>query len=241
MFDSGVTEIAAYLREVTKLQERFKNDDLWFRGESSKFKNTRLVPKAYRSRRSTEDLLETEFDLWSDFNRYAPQLANIVPSEDFEWYFLMQHHRVPTRLLDWSDGSLIALHFAVSNRTDENDRLVYVLDPAWLDDQLPKPPDDDDARDDFFDSYLPMDAVRRRRIPLPEEPLSLSSTHFVRRIAAQRSRFILFGRGRLWLSERYNTGRCRHRRNPNRWQSGSGHEERSQNLRYNGVGHFPGS
>jgi FRG domain-containing protein len=60
--------------------------------------------------------------------------------EDWDWdsYFLMQHHNGPNRLLDWSDGALMALHFALRNQTDDGqgDARVYVLESCRLMEQL---------------------------------------------------------------------------------------------------------
>ena len=33
----------------------------------------------------------------------------------WEWYFFMQHYGAPTRLLDWSDGDCLSLHFALAH------------------------------------------------------------------------------------------------------------------------------
>jgi hypothetical protein len=46
----------------------------------------------------------------------------------------MQHHGAPTRLLDWSDGALMALHFAVKDKPKDetSDSIVYVLEPYEL-------------------------------------------------------------------------------------------------------------
>jgi hypothetical protein len=54
-----------------------------------------------------------------EFGRCATQLSDesFADDEDWEPYFMMQHHGVPIRLLDWSDGALIALHFAVGRKT----------------------------------------------------------------------------------------------------------------------------
>jgi hypothetical protein len=46
----------------------------------------------------------------------APSLSDERPRNSWDWYLLMQHSGAPTRLLDWTEGALIALYFAVRNK-----------------------------------------------------------------------------------------------------------------------------
>jgi hypothetical protein len=193
--------------------------ELWFRGEGQYYSETLLRPELYRpvSGRGllpVWKLLEIENELYEDFQRNAVDLsAERHEGEDWDWdsYFLMQHHNGPTRLVDWSDGSLIALHFALRNkRTDTGCACVYVLESYRFAEKLKSLPDAKQAEKDWKDFcgrhpsygqkehawediYLPLDSEDAKEISIPRPPLVLEFPHITRRIAAQRSRFVVFG------------------------------------------------
>jgi hypothetical protein len=163
------------------------------------------------------DLIDIEDNLFEAFQRCNAQLTDTVIEDDFDGYLLMQHHGGPTRLLDWSDGSLMALHFALRNKQgDESDSLVYVLEPSRLMDTLDTLPETalreekwteyaeanpEDADEDSANVYLPSSDGSERDFELPRIPMLLRFSHFSRRVAAQRSQFIVFGSDPSWLSD----------------------------------------
>jgi hypothetical protein len=97
----------------------------WFRGEPDG--PTGLVPTLYRY-----NLGSQENALLQMFRARAPAFHDAVPHRDHidQWLFLARHSGLPTRLLDWSEGALIALHFALK----EDQPIVWMLNPLDLND-----------------------------------------------------------------------------------------------------------
>jgi len=224
----SLSEYFSVVRGIRKNWRVPEKNELWFRAEDSNHRRTFLQPGLYRPRKaglrkSVQDLLDLENDLYAEFGRCATQLSDLTfTDEEWAWdtYFLMQHHGVPTRILDWTDGALIALHFAVKNKPIplKSGSIIYAFDPYWLIELLEKHSDRRNSKrrwkrycskrpwdrdeDEWDDLYLPLDKEDKSdpllRVPLT--PILWDSPHLARRVAAQRSRFMIFGSDPLWLS-----------------------------------------
>jgi hypothetical protein len=57
--------------------------------------------------------------------------------------------------------------------------------------------------DDWEDGYLPADEDSNKELKVPRAPVVLDFPLITRRIAAQRSRFIVFGTDPAWLSKEF--------------------------------------
>jgi hypothetical protein len=186
-----MTAIASQLRD-----EWIGSSDMailpWFRGQADA--EWTLKPKFYRVGPSDA---ETECEIREEFITHAPGLSNVSPRNEWEWYFLMQHYGAPTRLLDWTDGALIALYFAVRENKADRHAAVWALDPWWLNWKVIQK----DEVIPIGDPLLPDNREEHRWLPkrfqrltkLPQSPIAVFPGHFDKRIGAQRSTFTVHG------------------------------------------------
>ncbi len=80
-----------------------------------------------------------ERHLLRNFRKYARRDAVPVDSE-WDWLALAKHHRLPTRVLDWSYSPYVALHFATEDVASfDRDGAVWAVDYVRAHDDLPSP------------------------------------------------------------------------------------------------------
>lgn len=98
---------------------------VWFRGHGDT--SWKLRPGVYRDgfALDEEQRVKKERHLTQDFEVMSAALRN-TNQTDPEIYFLQQHYRMPTRLLDWSTNPLAALFFALD--PNDKDGFVFLLD-----------------------------------------------------------------------------------------------------------------
>jgi len=193
------------LTQFTEAIETFLGpggNSFWYRGVK-KAATHKLLPSLYRrgdvSGYAAFALIEKQ--LISSFRHRSPPFVSRLPDDDLELLFLMQHHGIPTRLLDWAENPYVALFFALVAGSDAaaEDSAVWVLDPALLNQTSLK------HMSHRGGVIQVSDTAARGYKPSTDEmkadPVAMYGVHNSPRIVAQRGVFVVFGQSPIPLED----------------------------------------
>ncbi|MFZ1730013.1 MAG: FRG domain-containing protein [Bacteroidota bacterium] len=122
MADKEIESFGDFHRAV----EAYSGKTVIFRGVRST--DHKLVPKIgrYKKFKKSGDTLSEERYMLRLFKEQSVRYMTTIPDNKWEWLAIMQHHGMPTRLLDWTRNPLVAAYFAV--RSEHNgDSCVYAF------------------------------------------------------------------------------------------------------------------
>ena len=207
--------------EISSLQDFLTQADLgqesdstavWFRGAGNA--EYTLSPSLHRHRSiiDTTSLFFFEKKLITRFKeRSVPYLTHRL-DDPWELLFLMQHHGMPTRLLDWTENPMIALFFALSSAkinasgSYDNDAAVWILSPSKWNQAVFKHNSYQGGAmspsEDMVKSYQPGSTPDY----INENPVAILGIHNSPRIVAQRGSFCLFGKSLDPMESIYTNG-----------------------------------
>lgn len=207
----GVIERAvSSIEEIVSVTLKIGRDlggerSLWHRGHTCP--DHVLKASLPRQLDDSKRLLPMEQRLITRFRqRSLPYWPAGYPQNDWEQLFAMQHHGLPTRLLDWSENLFVALYFAslrhehvVEGEEMGCSPVLWILDPIGWNQQAQQlkgftdvgilNTDADDLKP--YKPYMPTaDTELMRRYP---QPLAIYGAHNSPRITAQRGTFTITG------------------------------------------------
>jgi len=121
-----------FMREVFILQDEARDISekimIIYRGQEDDWD---LLPKIGRNDYISPDIIEKEKDVISELKRLGYPYNDFKNYTEWDILALAQHHRLPTRLLDWTENPLVALWFAFFNKIDSNEdkekRVVWAV------------------------------------------------------------------------------------------------------------------
>ena len=192
--DENIRGIGDLIQQFTKHLDGY-NGPIWFRGQA--VSEWKLEPTLMRLNPQPP-----ETHLLNRFKQNASLLIQDPPTGEFGWLFLMQHYRVPTRLLDWSESPLVALYFAVDSYYDKPGAL-WALMPTKLNEKSNFRPEYEHEVPSFEDvhlqNYLPATIAHEHKSKL--FPMAAIAPRNSPRMQAQQGVFTISHRENVLIED----------------------------------------
>ncbi|WP_294307932.1 FRG domain-containing protein [uncultured Chryseobacterium sp.] len=120
------------IKSVTEYLELIKGleikNNVFFRGHANE--NYVLEPGIYRKVKGDKTLVEFEDQIFREVVSKSPQ--EFVGKTTLESLALMQHYESPTRVLDLTENSLVALFFAVNKGDEDGEVIVFDIPDEFV-------------------------------------------------------------------------------------------------------------
>ena len=153
------------VRSISDLVNKLKSDlsghegPVWFRGQAET--DWKLRPSFIRLVNPP-----SEMNMIKKFKQNATLLMNPPPVSLLDWLLIMQHHGMPTRLLDWTESPLVAAYFATAEKSSKAGAL-WALRPAELNKIGGHEPEDYEfdipsIEDSILETYVPESLASER-------------------------------------------------------------------------------
>lgn len=192
-----------FINIIEEIQQK-NNNQLWYRGCGKS--NNSLIPSLYRhkTKKKIKELVELEYQLMTRFRLRSIPFHDRSLEDDWESLFFMQHYKVPTRLLDWTENPFIAFHFAVmsSDIKFKDNKLVFdhpaaiwILDPITWNRHALRHESFDQGILSTSDEQMKGYKATPKYTKMNKLPVALFGAHNSPRIVAQRGVFMIFGEG----------------------------------------------
>ena len=163
--DLPVESVSLFLARIEKAKEAEvkagNKSDFIFRGQST---DEPLIPRIARLKPKGE-FPKIESLMLAEFERLSLPFIEFEPQNQWDLLAIAQHHRLPTRLLDWSFSALAALWFCVKKPPKKDKSGKQLNGVVWLLKTL---------REDFI------------AFPMNETPFSQGKTRIFRPRAVSR-------------------------------------------------------
>lgn len=208
-----ITDLQQYvdaIEVITKIGYEQQPTNLFYRGMNDE--SYELLPSLFRRTKDgyhiylSNPQMEQEI-ICSFMKESACFLKGYINDDDYRtWLTYGQHFNVPTRLLDWTGNSLVALYFAVCDQNTDVNSVVWILNTNLYSQYVGPQMDDNqigqtlnEQIDNYSSCAFSNIKPSQYKFPLPFVP-----SYIDERMRAQISRFMIWGNDETPLNKLQN-------------------------------------